>query len=134
MRQVLSSLVCGGVAVKKVTDEVEVDEAGMMKSVLGERQEEAGGRHVHAAGQPGLENNDCELFSLGCLVCKLLESILAKVVRSQFKGELEILNRNTFIQAMEAVVNLLCKREGKVSTALECLAVLVQVGHSLGQR
>ena len=60
--------------------------------------------------------------------------VLAKVVRSQFKGELEILNRNTFIQAMEAVVNLLCKREGKVSTALECLAVLVQVRHSLGQR
>ena len=81
-----------------------------------------------------MKNNDGELFRLGCLVCKLPGGLLAKVARSKFKRELEILNRNTFIQAMEAVVNLLCKREGKVSTALECLAVLVQVGHSLGQR
>ena len=52
---------------------------------------------------------------------------MAKVVRSQFKGELEILDRNTFTQAKESVVNLLCKRE--VSTALECLGILVQGGH-----
>ena len=50
---------------------------------------------------------------------------MAKVVRSQFKGELEILDRNTFTQAKESVVNLLCKREVEVSTALECLGILV---------
>ena len=49
----------------------------------------------------------------------------AKVVRSQFKRELEILDRNTFTQAKESVVNLLCKREVEVSTALECLGILV---------
>ena len=54
---------------------------------------------------------------------------MAKVVRSQFKGELEILDRNTFTQAKESVVNLLCKREVEVSTALECLGILVQGGH-----
>ena len=54
---------------------------------------------------------------------------MAKVVRSQFKGELEILERNTFTQAKESVVNLLCKREVEASTALECLGILVQGGH-----
>ena len=51
------------------------------------------------------------------------------MVRSQFKGELDILDRNTFTQATESVVNMLCKREGEVNTVLECLDVLVQVGH-----
>ena len=58
---------------------------------------------------------DGKLHSLGCLVqlCKLLGAVLAKVVRSQFKGELEILDRNTFTQATESVVNMLCKRGGE---------------------
>ena len=43
-------------------------------------------------------------------LCKLLGGVLAKVVRSQFKGELEILDRNTFTRATESVVNMLCKR------------------------
>ena len=51
------------------------------------------------------------------------------MVRSQFKGELDILDRNSFTQATESVVNMLCKREGEVNTVLECLDVLVQVGH-----
>ena len=57
---------------------------------------------------------------------------MAKVVRSQFKGELgswKSWDRNTFTQAKESVVNLLCKREVEVSTALECLGILVQGGH-----
>ena len=107
-----------------------------MKGLKTEEKSEAeAASSIYDDAKEGAEQKtDCELLSLGGLVCNLLEGILAKVVRSQFKGELEILNRKTFIQAMEAVVNFLCKREGKVSTALEYLDVLVQVGHSLGQR
>lgn len=43
--------------------------------------------------------------------------------------EPEISDMNTFTQATECVVNLLCKREGEVGTVLDCLDILVQVGH-----
>ena len=67
-----------------------------------------------------MKNNDGELFRLGCLVCKLPGGLLAKVARSKFKRELEILNRNTFTQSKESMLNLLCKREGELSRVLKC--------------
>ena len=167
MRHVLSSLVSRGMFVKEVIDEVdsvglvrmimdmqepdmevvamiawsEVEEAGMMECVVGQR----GGKRrlegdlsntrsmqlVSQAWRTILGHYDGKLHSPGSLVqlCKLLGGMLAKVVRSQFKGELEILDRNTFTQATKSVVNLLCKRGDQVSTVLECLDILVQVDH-----
>ena len=167
MRHVLSSLVSRGMSVKEVIDEVdsvglvrmimdmqepdmevvamiawsEVEEAGMMECVVGQR----GGKRrlegdlsntrsmqlVSQAWRTILGHYDGKLHSPGSLVqlCKLLGGMLAKVVRSQFKGELEILDRNTFTQATKSVVNLLCKRGYQVSTVLECLDILVQVDH-----
>ena len=167
MRHVLSSLVSRGMSVKEVIDEVdsvglvrmimdmqepdmevvamiawsEVEEAGMMECVVGQR----GGKRrlegdlsntrsmqlVSQAWRTILGHYDGKLHSPGSLVqlCKLLGGMLAKVVRSQFKGELEILDRNTFTQATKSVVNLLCKRGDQVSTVLECLDILVQVDH-----
>ena len=167
MRNVLSSLVSRGMSVKEVIDEVdsvglvrmimdmqepdmevvamiawsEVEEAGMMECVVGQR----GGKRrlegdlsntrsmqlVSQAWRTILGHYDGKLHSPGSLVqlCKLLGGMLAKVVRSQFKGELEILDRNTFTQATKSVVNLLCKRGDQVSTVLECLDILVQVDH-----
>ena len=164
MRHVLSSLVSRGMSVKEVIDEVdsvglvrmimdmqepdmeviawsEVEEAGMMECVVGQR----GGKRrlegdlsnnrsmqlVSQAWRTILGHYDGKLHSPGSLLhlCKLLGGMLAKVVRSQFKGELEILDRNTFTQATKSVVNLLCKRGDQVSTVLECLDILVQVDH-----
>ena len=167
MRHVLSSLVSRGMSVKEVIDEVdsvglvrmimdmqepdmevvamiawsEVEEAGMMECVVGQR----GGKRrlegdlsntrsmqlVSQAWRTILGHYDGKLHSPGSLVQlrKLLGGMLAKVVRSQFKGELEILDRNTFTQATKSVVNLLCKRGDQVSTVLECLDILVQVDH-----
>lgn len=167
MRHVLSSLVSRGMSVKEVIDEVdsvglvrmimdmqepdmevvamiawsEVEEAGMMECVVGQR----GGKRrlegdlsntrsmqlVSQAWRTILGHYDGKLHSPGSLVqlFKLLGGMLAKVVRSQFKGELEILDRNTFTQATKSVVNLLCKRGDQVSTVLECLDILVQVDH-----
>lgn len=167
MRHVLSSLVSRGMSVKEVIDEVdsvglvrmimdmqepdmevvamiawsEVEEAGMMECVVGQR----GGKRrlegdfsntrsmqlISQAWRTILGHYNGKLHSPGSLVqlCKLLRGMLAKVVRSQFKGELEILDRNTFTQATKSVVNLLCKRGDQVSTVLECLDILVQVDH-----
>ena len=53
-----------------------------------------------------MKNNDGELFRLGGLVCKLPGGLLAKVARSKFKRELEILNSNIFTQAKEIRENI----------------------------
>jgi hypothetical protein len=125
MRHGLSSLVSRGMSVKEVIDEVdsvglvrmimdtqepdmevvamiawsEVEEAGMMECVVGQR----GGKRrlegdlsntrsmqlVSQAWRTILGHYDGKLHSPGSLVqlCKLLGGMLAKVVRSQFKGE-----------------------------------------------
>merc|ERR1719318_680940 len=108
-----------------------VGERGGKRRLEGDMSNNRSMQLVSQAWRTILGFYDGKLHSLGCLVqlCKLLGGVLGKVVRSQFKGELEILDRNTFTQATESVVNLLCKREGEVSTVMECLDTLVQVGH-----
>ena len=75
---------------------------------------------------------DGKLDSFDNLVklCDVLGTILTEIVKHQCsRCELEILDTYTITQATETVVNLLCNKEGKVAIVLECLEILIQVGH-----
>jgi len=75
---------------------------------------------------------DGKLDSLDNLVklCDILGTILSEIVKYNFsRCELEILDTHTITQATETVVNMLCNIKGKVTVLLECLEILIQVGH-----